>query len=591
MSRISQHRSGRSSPLPTSLAKKRGNIIVFTAVLMVVMLGMIAFAVDVGYMYTMQTQLQRSVDAAALAGAGSLVDGVDVAQAKATEYLVRNPVGNSMTIVNEAEVETKVAQFIAEHQDDFQVEAGEWNASTRTFETTNTIPSTLSVSMEYPSLPTFFGKILGKDSFAIRASSVAMYQPRDIMVVLDFSGSMNDDSTFGAFGKLGRSWVESNLQLCWQDIGNPTYGSMEFAPKWAKVPGVAPSNSTKPQLHVEYRNTSVYVTSTLNLENVVLQFSGGSKQTFSGLSAKTGTFQGSGGNNGKQILKVWVKSGNNLSGEGTNYGEPFDFNSSNMNNMVKKAFGLNSVSYPYNGSWDGFIDYCENSSNSNKDAGYRYKYGYLNLMNYWLESRRAYSQTPVLWKTHAQPVRALKDSLAIFMDFITEVEVNDRVGLAVYNAPNGEGMVEVPLTLEVEDIAEVANQRQAGHYHEYTNIGGGLNAARTHLDQYGRPNAFKMIVLITDGQANWRNGSYSIANAENYLISEANLCAHDSRKYPVVTLSLGTNADTDIMEQVATITRSTHFNVPGGASIEDYHQQLSDTFRAIAKARPLKLVK
>lgn len=591
MSRISQHRSGRSSPLPTSLAKKRGNIIVFTAVLMVVMLGMIAFAVDVGYMYTMQTQLQRSVDAAALAGAGSLVDGVDVAQAKATEYLVRNPVGNSMTIVNEAEVETKVAQFIAEHQDDFQVEAGEWNASTRTFETTNTIPSTLSVSMEYPSLPTFFGKILGKDSFAIRASSVAMYQPRDIMVVLDFSGSMNDDSTFGAFGKLGRSWVESNLQLCWQDIGNPTYGSMEFAPKWAKVPGVAPSNSTKPQLHVEYRNTSVYVTSTLNLENVVLQFSGGSKQTFSGLSAKTGTFQGSGGNNGKQIVKVWVKSGNNLSGEGTNYGEPFDFNSSNMNNMVKMAFGLNSVSYPYNGSWDGFIDYCENSSNSNKDAGYRYKYGYLNLMNYWLESRRAYSQTPVLWKTHAQPVRALKDSLAIFMDFITEVEVNDRVGLAVYNAPNGEGMVEVPLTLEVEDIAEVANQRQAGHYHEYTNIGGGLNAARTHLDQYGRPNAFKMIVLITDGQANWRNGSYSIANAENYLISEANLCAHDSRKYPVVTLSLGTNADTDIMEQVATITRSTHFNVPGGASIEDYHQQLSDTFRAIAKARPLKLVK
>jgi len=177
------------------------------------------------------------------------------------------------------------------------------------------------------------------------------------------------------------------------------------------------------------------------------------------------------------------------------------------------------------------------------------------------------------------------------MDFITEVEVQDRVGLAVYNAPNGEGMVEVPLTLEVEQVATIANQRQAGHYHEYTNIGGGLNAARLHLDQHGRPNAFKMIVLITDGQANWRNGSYSIANAENYLISEANLCAHDSRKYPVVTLSLGTNADTDIMEQVATITNSTHFNVPGGSTIEQYHDQLSETFRKIAKARPLKLVK
>ncbi|ADB15208.1 von Willebrand factor type A [Pirellula staleyi DSM 6068] len=591
MSLASQNRSGRRLPLPGHPVARRGNIIVFTAVLMVVMLGMIAFAVDVGYMYTMQTQLQRSVDAAALAGAGSLVEGTDIAQAKATEYLVRNPVGSSMTFVNEEEVPAKIAQFVAEHGDDFEVEAGEWNASTRSFETTNTLPSTLSVSMEYPTMPTFFGKILGKDSFSIRASSVAMYQPRDIMVVLDFSGSMNDDSTFEAFGKLGRSWVESNLQQCWADIGNPTYGSLTFEPKWANCKGAVPTDGSKPQIYVEYRNTSVYVTSTLNLENVVLQFSGGTRQTFSGLSAKTGTFQGSSTNSGKQITKVWVKSGNNLSGEGTNYGEPFDFSSSNMNNMVKKAFGLNSVSYPYNGSWDAYIDYCEQSSNSNKNAGYRYKYGYLNLMNYWLESRRSYAQTPVLWKTHAQPVRALKDSLAIFMDFITEVEVQDRVGLAVYNAPNGEGMVEVPLTLEVEQVATIANQRQAGHYHEYTNIGGGLNAARLHLDQHGRPNAFKMIVLITDGQANWRNGSYSIANAENYLISEANLCAHDSRKYPVVTLSLGTNADTDIMEQVATITNSTHFNVPGGSTIEQYHDQLSETFRKIAKARPLKLVK
>ena len=62
---------------------RRGNIILLTAFLMVIMMAMVAFAVDVGYMYTMQCQLQRSVDAAALAGAGELINGIDEAEAVA----------------------------------------------------------------------------------------------------------------------------------------------------------------------------------------------------------------------------------------------------------------------------------------------------------------------------------------------------------------------------------------------------------------------------------------------------------------------------------------------------------------------------
>ena len=53
---------------------RRGTIIVLSAVLMVAMLGLMAFAVDLGYILTARTELQRAADAAALSAAWELVD-------------------------------------------------------------------------------------------------------------------------------------------------------------------------------------------------------------------------------------------------------------------------------------------------------------------------------------------------------------------------------------------------------------------------------------------------------------------------------------------------------------------------------------
>jgi len=74
---------------------RRGAIVLLTAVLLIVIMAVLALSIDTGYMYTMQTELDRSVDAAALAGAASLVDGPQVAGDKVVEYLVRNPVGGA----------------------------------------------------------------------------------------------------------------------------------------------------------------------------------------------------------------------------------------------------------------------------------------------------------------------------------------------------------------------------------------------------------------------------------------------------------------------------------------------------------------
>ncbi|MDX1943777.1 MAG: VWA domain-containing protein [Pirellulaceae bacterium] len=572
--------------------RRKGNVIVLTAFLMIVMLALVALSVDVGYVYTLQAQLQRSVDAAALAGAGQLVEGPDVAQATATEYLVRNPVGSSMSVIDESALASTVTTFKNDHKNDYQLKVGNWNPNTRTFEESNVMPSTMSVTMTYPNMPLFFARALGRDSVNITASSVAMYQPRDIVLVLDFSGSMNDDSEFSAISKLGQSEVEGNLAEIYSDLGSPTYGNLQFAPQWATAHGV-PQNDAQgiPHISVEYRNSSVFITSTSNLTTVKVEFSNSNQQSWSPSSTSTGTFTGSGGNAGKQIRKVWVNSGNNTVQFGSN-GEYFDFTSGNINTTLKKALGLNTVTYPYaSGSWDAYIDWVEASGNQNANAGYRYKFGYMNLIVWWLEARPAYNQTADLWKVRAEPINALKDSVAVFMDFIGAVDTQDRVALAIYNAANGEGMIEKPFTSDYDSISTTVSQRQAGHYHSYTNIGAGLHEAREHLDAHARPNAKKLIVLMTDGQANWVNGAYNESAANQYLIDEANLCAADARKYEVFAISMGAGADTSIMQQVATITDGTHFNVPGGSSQSDYYNQLYDTFEDIAKARPLKLVK
>ncbi len=50
---------------------RRGAIAVLAAIFIIVMLGMVAFAVDLGYISMVKTQLQSAADAAALAGAAA----------------------------------------------------------------------------------------------------------------------------------------------------------------------------------------------------------------------------------------------------------------------------------------------------------------------------------------------------------------------------------------------------------------------------------------------------------------------------------------------------------------------------------------
>jgi hypothetical protein len=300
-------------------------------------------------------------------------------------------------------------------------------------------------------------------------------------------------------------------------------------------------------------------------------------------------FAGTGSYSNRSIRYVQVYSGYNSSNQSSSnrYVEVFNFDSSVITSVLKTALGLDGVPYPYpSGSWSSWINYCRSSNEYNHTEGdYRYRFGYMNWVNYLLEDKPQHSQTPDLWKVSAQPITAVKEGVDVFIDFMQRVDINDRVGLVVYTSSNETAKLETTLTYDLETIADITWARQAGHYHRLTNIGDGLKMARQELENEARGGAFKMIVLLTDGLANL---PYNESFAANYVRSQAALCR--DKKYPVFTISLGTGADQDLMEDMADMTNGRHFNIPGGRPVAQYEADLIEAFRRIASERPLELV-
>jgi len=458
--------------------RRRGATLIFVAVCLIVLFGFSALAFDMSYLYVLRADLQVTASAAATAGATELPD-TSLAESLALEYAGKNmPGGIHGTVLTSPDV-----LF------------GNWDDDSRTFTQGASPTNAIKVTTRRDTTngnpaPLFFANIFGMRQRDITAEAVAARRARDIMIVLDYSASMNDDSELAHIGQLPQSAIEANLQQIYNELGAPKFGNMQWQP---------------------------------------------------------------------QLI-------------------------TGSNNTVLGALGLSGVTYPYPiGSWNEYINYVKNDSAVNS-AGYRNRYGYLTLVNYWLAQRPMASETPDLWQTSEQPITAVKNAVTLFLAYIQSSNTGDQVGLAVYTHPQGGATLESGLTTNVAQIETISRQRQAGHYDHYTNIGAGLREARLELQQNARNSTVKFIVLMTDGKANRPNG-----NPQGLVLTEANLCANAN--YPVVTISLGADADAALMQQVADITRGVHFNIPGGQSVADYEQDLKDVFAAIANYRPTALVK
>lgn len=141
---------------------RRGSIAILSACLLVVLLGMVAFAVDLGYIAYARTELQRTADACALAAAAELPD-----EAAATSAALAAGHSNSTQI--SLELDAGDVQF------------GYWDRDTATFTTpapigrsNNAVRITVSrTEAEGTGLALFFGRVLGKDSTDIVSVAIA----------------------------------------------------------------------------------------------------------------------------------------------------------------------------------------------------------------------------------------------------------------------------------------------------------------------------------------------------------------------------------------------------------------------------------
>ncbi len=571
-------------------SRRLGSIILLSTAVLIMILAFTVFSVDVGYIALSKGQMQNAVDAAALAAVQELDPNIDQEEALANAVQAAKDIAKLHRAGDQAEVsidgnlgnvEFGRRRFNFDTQKyDYQwgPNATPYNMVRVTARRSEVLDQEGNVS-EDNQLPLFFGPVLGASGATLETSAIATFQPRDIMLVLDYSGSMNDDSELRSINKLGQQAIEDNIELMWQELGSPTYGNMNFTPKWVRVP------YTEFDIDVEWKTDEVRVRSdeSGNIQQVRLYFSTGNSQTFGQTSSKDKTYKGSGGNSGDRITKVRIKYDDDT--------ETVDFYS---NSDIRRGLGLNNVSYPYpSGSWDDYIEYARSHSSNmpwyDRDvfsAGYRRQFGMLTLINFWNKNKDLYSETPDLWKVSQQPITALKNSVDVLIDYLVTAAADDYVGLSVYTFPGSAGAkLEKGLGTNFNSIKTISRQRQAGHYQSNTNIGAGMRTARLELENNSRSKTLKLMVLMTDGLA---NASSTSASPKNFALDEAYLAKAANIK--IMTISLGTGADEDLMQDIANISGGKHFNVPGGQGVAQYVEELQQVFGEIAADRPLKIV-
>jgi hypothetical protein len=155
-----------NSSLRRPAAQRRGAIVVLAGILCVVFLGMVAFAVDVGYLALVKTELQNAADSAAMAGASGLIDTPSQAKTLAETFGENNYAASRDVTIVPAE----------------DVDIGIWNYGTRTFSPVtgaalaqaNAVRVTTLVSSNRGNAAgLFFSRIFGHNSADLNAEATA----------------------------------------------------------------------------------------------------------------------------------------------------------------------------------------------------------------------------------------------------------------------------------------------------------------------------------------------------------------------------------------------------------------------------------
>jgi hypothetical protein len=566
--------------------RPRGVIVVLTGFCLVAVFAFVALSVDTSRIALTRTRMQNAVDAAALAAAEEITAAVTQAGGAGGSASAASSAAIAAARQMAAEVAAANGIFVDASLDvtfgkrSFNPATGEWpiiwgstpfNVVRVTARKTNE-----NVAADDGQLPLAFGWAVGRSQVPLEASAIAFVEARDLVMVLDFSGSMNYDSQLTS--SLGVSAAEELLDAMWDAV-------VEADPQWpntgaSKFPtsGFGAINS--------YEGIYVSSTDTATIRNQL------------GLTANVS------GN--RQF--PYPQAGRNS--DGTPKNKP--------SNSTSDAL------------WARYIDYVKNHPVS----AYRKRYGYRTLMDF-LQQKPINGFTPRdryasedLWRTPHYPMEGVKKGASLFLEFIEDLDFGDEIGLVGYGEwaepiitfEDGVATVDLsgdPITPEYDLIDQLQRHHQAGEFNGQTAMGDGIKKGRELLigpngnDGYVRHGTRPTMLLMTDGITNQRPANWNLPSnfkwsqwtdydgngSANYSTTDKNKQyafyeATQAIKKGIVihTLSVGADADRDLMKAIAFASGGVYMDVPGDG-VASMEAGLLQAFAQIAgKVPPAKLV-
>ncbi|OAI57025.1 hypothetical protein AYO47_08415 [Planctomyces sp. SCGC AG-212-M04] len=299
---------------------------VLAVVCLVAAMGFVSLCVDVGYLSLTKQRMQNGVDAAALAGAMEITDAVQNADATVSDVM---SYAASKARLKARDVAALNGIYIDPNRD---VAFGQRTISNGTYHISwgtapyNVVKVTANrnnpdTSKPDSKLKLFFAGVLGDKSASLATSAAAYVESRDIVCVLDFSGSMNDDSTYSTLGTRDRTALELNMKDIYDTLDAlKDFGDLEFEPEWL----TQTDSSGEVNGSCIFKNTSVDLACSKTMSEVRLTFSDGTTQTTT-TSVSNGTFQKSSGSlksiNDVRVKVVYQDWGGTMSGSTSSGGK------------------------------------------------------------------------------------------------------------------------------------------------------------------------------------------------------------------------------------------------------------------------------
>jgi len=195
--------------------KRTGAVLPLVALCCVAIIAMVALAIDIGMIAIARTQCQNAADSSAMAGARTISGDVDedynleAVPTKAVEAAISNSVlaqavdgdldnvtsvEGSTDTYKSGQVTIEAGSYTYTYNDADSSKEGFSMEIPRTDDTEpySAVRSTISFNGSYA-----FARIFGQTAFNTSATATAVHRPRDVVIVMDLSGSMRFQSLPG----------------------------------------------------------------------------------------------------------------------------------------------------------------------------------------------------------------------------------------------------------------------------------------------------------------------------------------------------------------------------------------------------------